>query len=98
MSLITCAVSDLVFYSEWHTPTSKFKLTADTNNMKKLQNTKDTYLIIFGPDQNDQMEWFLKQPQWTIVYRGIKARNKNYREYGSGRNTLFIFEYNEPKA
>lgn len=97
MSLITCAVSDLV-YREWHTPTRKFKLTVDTNNMKKLQNTKNTYLIIFGPTQEEQMAWFLKQPQWTIVYRGIKARNKKHPEFGGGRNTLFIFEYNEPKA
>ena len=97
MSLITCAVSDLL-QREWHAPTKKFKLTAYTINTKKLQNTKDTYLIIFGPAQEEQMEWFLKQPQWTIVYRGIKARNKNYSEYGEGRNTLFIFEYNEPKA
>jgi len=97
MSLITCAVSDLI-YREWDSPARQYKLTPDSTNRKKLQNTKNTYLIIFGPDQNDQMEWFLKQSQWTIVYRGIKARNKNYRSDGKGRNTLFIFEYNEPKA
>lgn len=97
MSLITCAVSDLV-YREWSSSARQFKLTPESINRKELQNTKDTYLIIFGPAQNDHMEWFLKQPQWTIVYRGIKARNKNYPEFGGGRNTLFIFEYNEPKA
>lgn len=97
MSLITCAVSDLI-YREWDSSARQFKLTPDNTNRKKLQNTKDTYLIIFGPAQNEQMEWFLKQPQWTIVYRGIKARNKNYTECSKGRNTLFIFEYNEPKA
>lgn len=97
MSLITCAVSDLV-YREWDSDALQFKLTPDSINRKKLQNTKDTYLIIFGPNQNEQMAWFLKQPQWTIVYRGITARNKNYPGCGGGRNTLFIFEYNEPKA
>ena len=97
MSLITCAVSDLI-YCAWDSSALQLKLTQDSTNTKKLQNTKDTYLIIFGPTQEEHMEWFLKQPQWTIVYRGIKARNKNYREYGKGRNTLFIFEYNEPKA
>ena len=97
MSLITCAVSDLV-HREYSYRLGTVVLTEDTSNKKRLKNTKNTYLIIFGPDQNDQMEWFLKQPQWTIVYRGIKARNKNYTECSKGRNTLFIFEYNEPKA
>lgn len=97
MSLVTCAVSDLI-YHEWDSSARQSKLTPDSTNTKKLRNTNDTYLIIFGPDQSVQMEWFLKQPQWTVVYRGIKARNKNYPDYVHGRNTLFIFEYNEPKA
>ena len=97
MSLITCAVSDLI-YRTWGHHFGQFRLKETTTNRDKLQNINDTYLIIFGPDQDGEMQWFLKQPQWTIVYRGIKARNKNYREYGGGRNTLFIFEYNEPKA
>lgn len=97
MSLINCEVCDLVYYSRDYR-TGDRKIVPNTENTRKLKNPKDTYLVIFGPDQSAQMEWFLKQPQWTIVYRGIRARNKNYSDYDQGRNTLFIFEYNKPKA
>lgn len=51
----------------------------------------DTCIIIFGPSQDKQLEAFLKDDLYKILYKSKKCVNPNYKNTG-GRNTVVIFE------
>jgi len=53
-------------------------------------NEEDTYVIIFGPYQEEELEMFRKVYGKDIIFEGKKACNRNYRT--GPRNTLIIFE------
>jgi hypothetical protein len=64
--------------------TSKFK-----------PNNEDTYMLIFGPDQEvliPKFEKLLKENKGHIIFKSEKARNTNYPD-GGNRNTLVVFEF-----
>jgi len=51
---------------------------------------EDTYLVIFGPDQETDMCKFEHEYAQHIIFKSKKACNSNYKN--GPRNTLFIFE------
>lgn len=51
---------------------------------------EDTYLVIFGPNQEADMCKFEHEYAQHIIFKSKKACNVNYKN--GPRNTLFIFE------
>jgi hypothetical protein len=51
---------------------------------------EDTYLVIFGPDQEAAKDKFEQEYADHIIFKSKKACNSNYKN--GPRNTLFIFE------
>ena len=51
---------------------------------------EDTYLVIFGPDQEADKDKFEQEYAKHIIFKSKKACNINYKN--GPRNTLFIFE------
>lgn len=53
----------------------------------------DTYILIFGPEQDREKEAFLKNFKGKLLYVGEKAYNANYpRDVNDKRNTIVVFE------
>lgn len=63
-----------------------------------VPNTKDTYMLIFGPyDEqvySDRYRELLAKYNGKEIYRSKQAVNFNY-DHDKGRNTLVIFEFDE---
>lgn len=63
-----------------------------------VPNTDDTYMLIYGPgDENvygHLLQEILTKYNGKEIYRSKPAVNFNY-DYGDGRNTLVIFEFDE---
>ena len=87
MSLVSINVPDLIQLN-WITNNDR---TGSLNPYFKPK-TENTYMIVFGPHQNLQLNFFRSiKDRFNILYEAPKALNKRYP--GSGpRNTLFIFE------
>jgi hypothetical protein len=52
---------------------------------------EDTGVVIFGPNQDNQLKVFEESKKYNILYKSPKAYNKSHPETGP-RNTLIIFE------
>lgn len=60
----------------------------------KHQSLEDTYIIIFGPDQDKYLKEFMKlceKDKVNVLFKSEKAMNYNYNN-DDPRNTLVIFE------
>lgn len=61
-------------------------------------NTKDTYMLIFGPKDEEvfgeRYRKLLAEHNGKEIYRSPEAVNFNY-EHDEARNTLVIFEFDE---
>lgn len=58
-------------------------------------NQEDTYIIIFGPDQDNMLNWFrdnISTIGGKIIYESPKAHNYNHPN-SAARNTMIIFEF-----
>ena len=97
MSIVFVDVYDL-YFREWDPVAGRLCYLENPHNKRALRNKEDTYVIIFGPEQHNQKKLFLEQTTWTVLFQGIPARNKRAGYGYGGRNTIMIFEYNEPKA
>ena len=95
MALIGLSVADLIKETAvadgrdrygW----TRYKYEYDLRPGVKLNN-KDTYLIVFGPDQTERLEVFKEKFKCNVLYEAPKSCNSNYPGDGP-RNTLFIFE------
>ena len=84
MSLVSLGVRDVILY-DWE--------TGDYQKSDYFKpNNKDTYMVVFGPGQERQFNFFQKElaKDYNILYEAPKAFNKRYRT--GPRNTLIIFE------
>lgn len=97
MSIVFVDVYDL-WHRQWNQSTRRLETVENVTTKKALRNKQDTYIAIFGPGQEEYKAMFLKQTTWTILFQGIPARNKRPGYGPGGRNTIVVFEYNEPKA
>jgi len=84
MALVSLSVYELVGrrYYDYNTLAYKDR----TFTMKD----EDTYLVIFGPDQEADKDKFEQKYAEHIIFKSKKACNVNYKN--GPRNTLFIFE------
>lgn len=83
MTVYSCGVNDLISES-WSGNTLVFSFR------KKLFKSH-TYMLIFGPKQNQHKAWFLAQPGIKFLYVSKPAINTRYSATQK-RNTLVIFE------
>ena len=98
MALVSLNVSAVII--DKRVPTNKkdsygwhiYKNILDINPYYKLKK-EDTYMIVFGPHQEERLDFFEKSvaPNYNVLFKSKKACNRNHRGTGP-RNTLFIFE------
>lgn len=74
-------------------PTYSYVHTVSEEFLKKQFNDNDTYLVVFGPAQLEEMEIFKKEFSKHIIYEAPMSCNTNHP--GPPRNTLFVFEKRE---
>lgn len=81
--LMTSSVSHYVRTATYY-PVTTYKLA----NVNK----KNTYALVFGLGNLNQLAWLEKQKEINILYKSPKAVNKAYGHGTNPRNTLVIFE------
>lgn len=65
-------------------------------SLRGTLDVKDTYLMIFGNSQDAEKDYFLKHFKGKILHISKKAVNMT-RDHGtSPRNTLVVFEVEQP--
>ena len=93
-------VGDLIYYnfpSDWNKEKRHgWVFRPDKNQIKRWVDTSN--LIIFGPGQDEPMEFLLKSPDIEVLFKSDKAVNTNYRaagypDPGLRRNTAIIFNF-----
>ena len=90
MSLVSLNVWEVVKTNWGADPIESIYFNPKPNN---------TYMIVFGPDQDKQLNFFNKRikDKYNILYEAPRAYNKRYPLSGP-RNTLFIFETKDEPA
>lgn len=91
MALVSLYVGDVIRFTYSYS-TDKY----ENLNVLRNYNEEDTYVIIFGPDQELHLEEFRKHYGKDIIFEGKKACNSNYKT--GPRNTLIIFEKQKESA
>lgn len=93
MAAISLHVFDVV-QSHWDYTNRRYVTNLNTKFFNNVNN-KDTYYIIFGPDQEEHEKLFVEHvlPKFKLLFKSQKACNVNYLT--GPRNTLYIFEYDE---
>lgn len=80
-------------WADWHTSGVEWNPTFAQNH----SSVDDTYIIIFGPSQHKELEFFMefvKTQPVKILFKSEKAYNYNSND--DPRNTLVIFELEKP--
>lgn len=92
MSLVSLNVWEVV-HTTW---SREGYIPSESSRFKP--NSKDTYMIVFGPDQDNHLKLFNSiKSKYNILYEAPRAYNKRYPTSGP-RNTLFIFETKDEPA
>lgn len=87
MALVSLSTYDIV-KSRWNYKEHKYD-----RELKQDWKAEHTYMVVFGPNQEDKQEVFEKEFKGRILHKSKRACNINYRN--GPRNTLFIFEVDE---
>ncbi len=87
MALVSLSTYDIV-KSRWNYKECNYYL-----EVKQDWKAEHTYMVVFGPNQEDRQKAFEKEFKGRILHKSKRACNINYRN--GPRNTLFIFEVDE---
>ncbi len=86
--IVSLSVYDVVPRQyNWRTEVRSYSLN------RHCLNTNDTYICIFGGEQDGELEYFENQKDIKIIYRSPKAVNRRPLHGTEPRNTFVVFEY-----
>ncbi len=88
--LVTVGVNDLI-YGDWPRNVHNGGYTVKWTQRKNYDKN-NTYISIFGPNQQEQFDVFKKDPYYKIIYEAPKAVNRREGHGFSPRNTLVVWE------